>query len=115
MFDHRAPADELALIRAEIARLKRREAALREAYLTRADMPKIGRWNKVEIHTKRHAVFDPRLLPAAIRNDPAYQRDKVMRVLRTAPNDRAAKRLPDITAPAHTQRAAPLVLVSQMH
>ncbi|WP_417807415.1 hypothetical protein [Thioclava sp.] len=112
MFDYRAPADELALVRAEIARLKRREAVLREAYLTRADMPKIGRWSKVEIRTERHAVFDPRLLPASIRNDPAYQRDKVMRVLRTAPTERAAKRLPEIVAPAHPQWAAPLTLVS---
>jgi plasmid stabilization system protein ParE len=115
MFDHRAPADELALIRAEIARLKRREAALREAYLTRVDMPKIGRWNKVDILTERHSVFDPRLLPATIRNDPAYQRDKVMRVLRTAPNDRAARQLPDIIAPPHSQWAKPTTLVSHMH
>ncbi|WP_295532767.1 hypothetical protein [uncultured Thioclava sp.] len=115
MFDHRAPADELARIRAEIARLKHREAVLREAYLTRTDMPKIGRWTKVEIHTERRAVFDPRLLPATIRNDPTYQREKVMRLLRIAPNDPAAQRLPELIAPVAPRRSGHLREVSCTH
>lgn len=77
-----SPADELADIRAEIARLKRREAVLRMAYMTDAAMPRRGRWHKVELVTQRRTVFEPRLLPPEIRNDPAYQRERVMRVLR---------------------------------
>ena len=113
MFDHRAPADELARIRAEIARLKRREAVLREAYLTRDDMPRIGRWSKVDIHTLRRMLFDSRLLPIAIRNDPAYHRQKVMRLLRTSSNDPAAQCLPEIIAPVHSRH--PIARLSQLH
>ncbi|OCX60924.1 hypothetical protein BFP70_15735 [Thioclava sp. SK-1] len=77
----KSPADELAEIRAEIQRLKAREAELREAWLTDADMPKIGRWNKVELVTHRQNIFDPRLLPDDIRHNPAYTREKVTRTL----------------------------------
>jgi hypothetical protein len=76
-------ADELADIRTEIARLKRREAELRAAYLTQPELPRAGRRNRVELVTQRARIFDPRLLPAELRNDPAFQRDKVTRVLRT--------------------------------
>lgn len=76
------PADELAEIRAEIARLRAREGALREILLRDAAMPKIGRVHKVELVTNRQRIFDPRLLPEAIRLDPAYTREKVTRVLR---------------------------------
>lgn len=79
----KAPADELAEIRAEIARLRAREGELRAAYLGSPAMPKIGRWHKVELKTLRHRIFDPRLLPEEIRLDPAYTREKVVRVLRT--------------------------------
>lgn len=79
----KSPADELADIRAEIARLRAREGELRAAYLGSPEMPKIGRWHKVELKTLRHRVFDPRLLPEEIRLDPAFTREKVVRVLRT--------------------------------
>lgn len=79
-----SPADELSDIRAEIQRLKRREAELRAAYLTRPDMPKVGRWFKVELVTQRARIFDPRLLPDAIRHDPAYNRERVTRTLRAS-------------------------------
>jgi len=94
----KSPADELAEIRAEIWRLKRREAELRAAYLTRTDMPKVGRWFKVELITQRARVFDPRLLPETIRNDPAYCRDRVTRVLKSS---RAGPRavLPELAEP----------------
>lgn len=78
-------ADELADIRAEIARLKRREAELRAAFLTQPDLPRTGRRNQVDLVVQRTRIFDPRLLPAEIRNNPAYQRDKVTRILRTTP------------------------------
>lgn len=94
----KSPADELAEIRAEIWRLKRREAELRAAYLTRADMPTVGRLFKVELVTQRERVFDPRLLPDAIRHDPAYSRDRVKRVLKSS---RAGPRpaLPELDEP----------------
>lgn len=76
------PADELAEIRAQIARLRAREGELREAYLSNAALPKIGRMHKVELVTSRQRVFEPRLLPEEIRLDPAYTREKVTRVLR---------------------------------
>jgi len=79
----KSPADELAEIRAEIARLRAREGELRAAYLGSPAMPKIGRWHKVELKTLRHRIFDPRLLPEEIRLDPAFTREKVVRVLRT--------------------------------
>lgn len=78
------PADELAEIRAEIARLRAREGALREVLLRDAAMPKIGRFHKVDLVTRRQRVFDPRLLPEEIRLDPAYTREKVTRVLRAS-------------------------------
>ncbi|MGD9918046.1 MAG: hypothetical protein AB7U46_08510 [Paenirhodobacter sp.] len=80
----KTPADELADIRAEIARLRKREAELRAAYLGNPELPKIGRWHKVELKTLRQRVFEPRLLPEEIRLDPAYMREKVTRVLRTS-------------------------------
>ncbi|MBC7144679.1 MAG: hypothetical protein H5U24_04655 [Thioclava marina] len=98
MFDHRSPADELAHIRAEIARLKRREAQLREAYLTQPGMPRLGRWTKVEIVTHSRQIFEPRLLPEDIRLDPAFQREKVTRLLRTMPHARAGRHLPPLVA-----------------
>lgn len=82
MFHYLSPADELAEIRVELARLKRREAELRMAYLTDAAMPRRGRWHKVELVVQRRTVFEPRLLPSEIRNDPAYLRERVMRTLR---------------------------------
>lgn len=93
------PADELAEIRAEIARLKRREAELRMAFFTAPDMPKIGRMHKVELVTRRRTVFEARLLPAEIRNDPTYIRERVMRVLRT-------ERIPNAERPPMTATTA---------
>ncbi len=96
------PADELAEIRAEIARLRIREGELREILLRDAEMPKVGRMHKVDLVTQRHRIFDPRLLPEDIRLDPAYTREKVTRVLRasrkSAPSPAAAP-LPETQTP----------------
>jgi hypothetical protein len=78
------PADELAEIRAEIARLRAREGELREILLRDTAMPKVGRMHKVDLVTNRQRIFDPRLLPEGIRLDPAYTREKVTRVLRAS-------------------------------
>lgn len=72
-----AAADELAEIRAEIARLRLREAALRAAIVKAPDALAEGRWTKVEVAERRLRVFDPARLPAAIRDDPRYWRERV--------------------------------------
>ena len=79
------PADELAEIRSEIARLKRREAELRQLLLQRPDLALQGRWTRVEVIPLRQSRFLPALLPAAILKDPQYRRDKVVQVLRCLP------------------------------
>lgn len=81
----KSPADELAAIRAEIHRLKAREAELRAAYLTQPDLPRNGRWHRVELVTQTARVFDARLLPPEVRNDPQFMRERVTRTLRTIP------------------------------
>jgi hypothetical protein len=74
---HHAAADELAEIRAEIARLRLREAALRAAILKAPDTVAEGRWTRVEVAERRLSVFDPARLPAEIRDDPRYWRERV--------------------------------------
>ncbi|WP_223634189.1 hypothetical protein [Rhodobacter sp. TJ_12] len=80
-----SPAQELAQIRAEIARLRAREADLSEIVQRDTALPKVAAMHKADLVTRRERVFDPRLLPADIRLDPAYSREKVTRVLRTGP------------------------------
>jgi len=80
-----SPADELAEIRAEIARLKLREAQLRDRLMKSPLATLIGRFHRVEITHSHSSVFDPALLPDHIRNDPAYWRDRAQTVVRTMP------------------------------
>ena len=80
-----SPADELAAIRAEIARLKRREAELRQAILHDPDCATTGRWHRIEVTVSRARVFDAQLLPAAIRGDPRYRRERVTTYVRCLP------------------------------
>lgn len=82
---HLSPADELAEIRAEIARLKAREARLRESLISAAPAALVGRWHRVEVAEHRHRLFDPALLPAAIRENPAFWRERVQTTVRTVP------------------------------
>lgn len=79
------PADELAEIRAEIARLRLREAALKAAFLQRPTNLLTGRWTRVEIREQHSRTFDPALLPRAIREDPRFCRAKVVQVVHTLP------------------------------
>lgn len=74
---HLSPVDELAEIRAEIARLKQRESALRDMILTAPSAGLTGRWHRVEVTEQRVRTFDPALLPDAIRENPAYWRERV--------------------------------------
>ncbi len=78
-----SPADELAEIRAEMARLKAREAALRALLLSQE--PAVGRWHRIEITEQRARVFDARLLPPHIRDNPAFWRERVTQVVKCLP------------------------------
>lgn len=80
-----AAADELAEIRAEIARLKTREAALRDSLLAAPPETLTGRWHRVEVTEQRVRQFDATLLPATIRDDPSYWRERVQMTVRTLP------------------------------
>ena len=79
------PADELADIRAEIARLKAREAALRQLLLQRPDLAAQGRWTRVELITQRQNRLVATLLPPAILTDPQYRRERSVQILRCLP------------------------------
>mgnify|MGYP000101814726 CR=1 FL=1 len=80
-----SPADELAEIRAEIARLKLREAQLRDRLVKSPLATLIGRFHRVEISHDNTRIFDPALLPDPIRNDPAYWRERSQTIVRTLP------------------------------
>lgn len=77
------PADELAEIRSEIARLKLREAQLRTAFLKHPDHGAQGRWNRVEVELCHQTRFDSRLLPGFILSDPAFQHQTLVAVVRS--------------------------------
>lgn len=79
------PADELADIRSEIARLKQREGELRQLLLQRPELALQGRWTRIEINTLQQSRFVPALLPAPILQDPQYRRDKLVQILRCLP------------------------------
>ena len=80
-----SPADELADLRADIARLKLLEAALRAKILASPDTQSIGRWHRIEVLVTKARVFDAKLLPAAIRDNPQFHRDRVTQVVRCVP------------------------------
>lgn len=80
-----SPADELAEVRAEIARLNMREALLRDAFLQGATPPQPGRWSRVEVVTSHARVFDASLLPPSIKEDPQYWKDRVTQIVRCLP------------------------------
>jgi hypothetical protein len=67
-------ADELAEVRTEIARLRLRERQLRAALLHAPSAERQGRWTRVEVTQLLREVFDPALLPDAVRQDPRYLR-----------------------------------------
>lgn len=79
------PADELAEVRAEIARLRLREAQLKDRLLHAPPAALTGRWNRVDITERLTRQFDADLLPATIRDNPAYWRDRLHHVVQTVP------------------------------
>lgn len=80
-----SPADELAEIRAEIARLQMREASLEAAILRNPDLGARGTFHAAEVTETRQAVFDPALLPAEVQQDPRFWREQVARVVSVIP------------------------------
>ena len=80
-----SPADELANLRADIARLKLLEAALRARILASPDTQAVGRWHRIEVLQTKTRVFDAKLLPATVRDDPRYYRDRVTQIVRCMP------------------------------
>ena len=101
-------ADALADTRAEIVRLKEREAALRAAILARPGCVPSGRWFRVEIVERRSRVFDRALLPEDVATNPAYFRNRVTRYVKCLPVQAGGTR-PDGSPPANTKRGAPIV------
>lgn len=71
-------ADELAMIRSRISRLKAREQELREVLIAAPDEARQGRWVRADLVETVIRVFDHRLLPDALRDDPRYWRDRVL-------------------------------------
>lgn len=82
---HVSPADELAEIRAEIARLRAREAALRQVFLNDPYAAATGRWHRVEVVEHCHQIFDVALLSDDIRSDRRYLRNRLVQTLRCLP------------------------------
>lgn len=83
---NRAPADELAEIRAEIKALKERETALRTRILE-SDTPDVlmGVEHEVVVREQRSRVLDKSLLPEDIRENPAFYRERVTRIVTVKP------------------------------
>ena len=80
-----AAADELAEIRAEIARLQSREAELRASLLAALAAMLTGGCHRAEVTEQRVRQFDAALLPREIRENPAFWRESFRMVVRTLP------------------------------
>jgi hypothetical protein len=79
------PADELAEIRAEIARLHRREAELEAAILRSPEAAATGLYNAAEVTETRRLVLDHALLPPEVQHDPRFWREEVTRDVSITP------------------------------
>ena len=87
-------ADELADTRAEIARLRRREADLRVALIAAPADQRSGRWNAAEVALRKRLVFNVYLLPPKIRQDPRYWEDRATHVVTVKPVQQQLKPRP---------------------
>ncbi len=87
-------ADELADIRAEILRLRHREAQLRAALIAAPAAQRCGRWNEVEVTARKRLVFNLYLLPPEIRQDPRYWEDVEHHTVTVKPLARGLKPRP---------------------
>ena len=82
---HESAADELTRVRGQIAQLRSRERDLCAEVLAAGPDGCVGRWSRVEIVARKLRVFDPGLLPAILRDDPRYWRERVLTELRCEP------------------------------
>jgi hypothetical protein len=82
-----SPADELAMIRAQISGLRTREQDLRNALIDAPDAARYGRWAHAEVVTRTVRVFDHRLLPQSLRDDPCYWRERSVIEVRCLPTE----------------------------
>lgn len=67
-----AAADELAMIRAQITRLRRREQQVQGVLMRAGAEGRIGLWARAEVVERSMRIFDHRRLPVWVRDDPAY-------------------------------------------
>ncbi|KAF0173235.1 MAG: hypothetical protein FD162_1794 [Rhodobacteraceae bacterium] len=72
-----SPADELSEIRAEIARLQTREAALCAAFCRDPEHGTQGRHSRVEVVQQRTLEFDPALMPENLRYNANFHREVI--------------------------------------
>lgn len=89
-------ADELAEVRAAIARLRLREARICATILAAPEEAADGIQFRAEVAERRFRLFDPALLPGSVLSDPRYWRESVSREVRCLP---AADAPPMIAAP----------------
>ena len=83
---NRAPADELAEIRAEIKALKARETALRTTILESGSPDVLtGAEHEVVVREQRSRILDKSLLPEDIRENPAFYRERVTWIVTVRP------------------------------
>ncbi len=100
-------ADELADVRAELTRLRLREAQLRAALIAAPEAARGGRWNEAEVTLRRRMVFRPYLLPPEVRQDPRYWEDLAQHVVTVKPLAQGLKPRPGW--PIRREAAAPAV------
>ncbi len=87
------PAEELADIRRQISRLRKRETELREAFLTCTDPDALdGPTHRVVIKTTRRKLFDKALLPPVIQSDPKFFTTHEQIRVCVLPSERPARR-----------------------
>ena len=89
-----SPADELASVRAELARLKARERALCDALVAAPDCARIGQWTRAEVGARSLRLFDHRLLPPEIRENPLFWRERQAVEVTCHPLDGALSPMP---------------------
>lgn len=79
-----SPADELGMIRAEMRRLKAREAELR-AQILEIGAPEPGAEWRIEVIEQRRRTFDRTALPPSITEDPRYWKESITKIVKTVP------------------------------
>lgn len=94
------PADELASLRAELARLKARERALCDALVAAPACARSGRWTRADVGTRTIRLFDHRLLPSDIRDNPLFWRERQSVEVVCHPLEGAASPLTLVPRPA---------------